>query len=62
MISGGNETGIPRGLLIDHPYDSLSLAPSVLRLVGKADEAPIARGPVIRELFPETGAAEKVED
>jgi len=61
MIAGGNETGIPRGLRIDHPYDSLSLAPTVLRLVGKADEAAVARGPVIRELLPETGSAEKVE-
>ncbi|MBM3801307.1 MAG: alkaline phosphatase family protein [Acidimicrobiia bacterium] len=35
MFAGGSGTGIPRGLLIEEPYDSLSFAPTVLWLAGK---------------------------
>lgn len=35
MFAGGSGTGIPRGLVIEEPYDSLSFAPTVLALVGK---------------------------
>jgi len=38
MIAGGTRTGIPRGKAIDEPYDSLSLVPTVLRLMGKVDD------------------------
>ncbi|MEQ1921759.1 MAG: alkaline phosphatase family protein [Pyrinomonadaceae bacterium] len=38
MFVGGNKTGIPRGLLIDEPYDNLSFMPTVLRLMGKVDD------------------------
>ncbi len=38
MIAGGRETGIPRGLAVEQPYDSLSFMPTVLRLMGKIDE------------------------
>ncbi|MBV9216493.1 MAG: alkaline phosphatase family protein [Acidobacteria bacterium] len=38
MIAGGAKTGIPRGLEITEPYDSLSLAPTLFRLMGKIDE------------------------
>ena len=39
MIAGGAKTGIPRGLAVEQPYDSLSFVPTVLRLMGKIDEA-----------------------
>ena len=51
MISGGNETGIPRGLRIDEPHDALSFAPTVLRLAGREGAAGFMPGPVIREMF-----------
>lgn len=37
MIAGGQRTGIPRGLAVERPYDSLSFVPTVLRLMGKID-------------------------
>lgn len=37
MIAGGANTGIPRGLQVETPYDSLSLAPTLFRLMGKID-------------------------
>lgn len=38
MIAGGKKTGIPRGLAVEKPYDSLSFIPTLLRLMGKIDE------------------------
>ena len=35
MMAGGAETGIPRGLAIEEPYDSLSFLPTMLALSGK---------------------------
>jgi hypothetical protein len=37
MIAGGSKTGIPRGLEITEPYDSLSVAPTLFRLMRKID-------------------------
>lgn len=37
MFSGGKNTNIPKGLTIQEPYDSLSLAPTILALTGKLD-------------------------
>jgi len=34
MFAGGSGTGIPKGLVIEEPYDSLSLAPTLLTLTG----------------------------
>ena len=62
MFSGGEHTGIPRGLAIEEPYDSLDLMPTLLQLTGDADEGrpgPALEqkgfrqfaGRVIRELF-----------
>jgi hypothetical protein len=48
MFSGGEDTGIPRGLRVLEPYDSLSLVPTILTLMGKPE--PALPGPVIREL------------
>ena len=38
MFAGGQMSGIPRGRVVDEPYDSLSFVPTVLRLTGKLDE------------------------
>jgi hypothetical protein len=35
MLAGGASTGIPRGLLVEEPYDSLSFVPTMLALTGK---------------------------
>jgi hypothetical protein len=48
LIAGGKETGLPRGVKIAAPYDSLSFTPTVLALMGLDD--PKLPGPVIREL------------
>lgn len=37
MIAGGEETGIPRGRVVEAPYDGLSFMPTILRLMGKID-------------------------
>ena len=37
MFSGGENTGIPRGLAIEEPYDSLDLVPTLLELTGEAN-------------------------
>jgi len=63
MFSGGNGTGIPRGLLIERPYDTLSFVPTLLALTGQLkgqdslpspSESRFRRfpGAVIEELFP----------
>ncbi|HEY9285717.1 MAG TPA: alkaline phosphatase family protein [Pyrinomonadaceae bacterium] len=64
MFAGGDATGIPRGLAVEEPYDSLSFVPTVLTLTGRlplpestqaadfaAPPAPQFPGRVIRELF-----------
>lgn len=35
MLAGGERTGIPRGLVVKEPYDSLSFMPTVLALTGQ---------------------------
>jgi hypothetical protein len=35
MLAGGEQTGIPRGLVVEEPYDSLSFMPTVLALTGQ---------------------------
>jgi hypothetical protein len=35
MLAGGDQTGIPRGAVIEEPYDSLSFMPTVLALTGQ---------------------------
>jgi hypothetical protein len=43
MLAGGERTGIPRGLVVEEPYDSLSFMPTVLALTGqlKDDRVPV---------------------
>jgi hypothetical protein len=40
MVWGGDSTGIPRGRVIDEPYDSLSFVPTLLQLMGRAESLP----------------------
>jgi Type I phosphodiesterase / nucleotide pyrophosphatase len=47
MLAGG---GIPAGLTIDRPYDSLSLVPTLLSLIGR-NGGQSYPGPVIKELI-----------
>ncbi len=48
MFAGGKETGIPRGQHVKTPYDSLSLVPTILTLMGMPE--PALPGPVIKEV------------
>jgi len=43
MFAGGDKTGVPRGAVIEEPYDSLSFVPTVLALTGnlRDDNNPI---------------------
>jgi hypothetical protein len=50
MFAGGADTGIPRGVRIAEPYDSLSLVPTILRLMNRPE--PGLPGPVIRQVVP----------
>ncbi len=38
MLAGGDKTGIPRGLAVERPYDTMSFMPTILRLMGKIDD------------------------
>ena len=42
MFAGGDRTGIPRGLPISEPYDSLSVVPTIMALIGdlRTDNTP----------------------
>jgi len=48
LMAGGKDTGIPAGLRVETPYDSLSFLPTILSLMGRA-EADLP-GPLITEL------------
>jgi hypothetical protein len=48
MAAGG---GIPEGLTIERPYDSLSVVPTLLALLGRLPHAESYPGAVIRELI-----------
>ncbi len=43
MFAGGESTGIPRGLAVAEPYDSLSVVPTILALTGnlQTDNRPV---------------------
>ena len=49
LIAGGKSTGIPQGLRIETPYDSLSFAPTILALMGRPEAG--LPGPLIQELL-----------
>ena len=48
LFAGGKDTGIPVGLRVQTPYDSLSFVPTILDLMGRPE--PDLPGPVIQEL------------
>jgi Type I phosphodiesterase / nucleotide pyrophosphatase len=49
LLAGGRSTGLPSGLHVETPYDSLSFAPTILALMGRAE--PDLPGPIIEELI-----------
>ena len=53
MFAGGEDTGIPRGLRVTEPYDSLSFVPTILTLMGRPE--PDLPGPMIREMIETPG-------
>jgi hypothetical protein len=74
MLAGGEATGIPRGLAVEEPYDSLSLMPTLLTLAGRLEDSsrpvPVLwqqgfrrfPGRVVRELFERQPDAAPVAD
>lgn len=52
MFAGGDATAIPRHLVIEEPYDSLSFVPTVLELMGLHQDAARLPGRPIRDLLP----------
>jgi hypothetical protein len=48
MLAGGERTGIPRGLVVEEPYDSLSFMPTVLSLTGQLKDG-LVPAPVLWE-------------
>ncbi|MDT7806840.1 MAG: Type phosphodiesterase / nucleotide pyrophosphatase [Acidobacteriota bacterium] len=74
MLAGGEHTRIPRGLVVEEPYDSLSLMPTLLALTGQIEDGtrpvPVLwrqgfrsfPGRVVRELFEETDTTAPVAD
>jgi Type I phosphodiesterase / nucleotide pyrophosphatase len=62
MFAGGTSTGIPEGLAVDQPYDTLSFVPTMFRLTGQITEQGLSEdlaakgfkpfpGNIIKELF-----------
>jgi type I phosphodiesterase/nucleotide pyrophosphatase len=51
LLAGGAETGIAHDLVIQEPYDSLSFVPTILRLMGKNEDARKLPGRPIEELL-----------
>jgi len=51
LFAGGADTGIPRHLKVEEPYDSLSLVPTLLDLAGKRDAAAKLPGRPIEEVL-----------
>ena len=48
MFAGGEETGIPQAMVVETPYDSLSFAPTLLKLAGR--DITGLPGPLITEV------------
>ena len=41
MMAGGSLTGIPRGRVVEEPYDSLSFVPTLLALTGQLHDGRV---------------------
>jgi hypothetical protein len=50
LVAGGAETGIPRGAVVEEPYDSLSFVPTVLELMGIGRRAGAQKNQGARDL------------
>jgi hypothetical protein len=48
LLAGGSGTGVRQGIAVEEPYDSLSLVPTLLGLMGRCD--PDLPGELIREV------------
>ncbi len=51
MLAGGPATPIPRGMMIEEPYDSLSFVPTILQLMAFPPVTPPLPGRLIREVL-----------
>lgn len=51
MFAGGEHTGIPRGLAVTEPYDSLSVAPTILALTGNLESDNQPAGNLVKRGF-----------
>jgi hypothetical protein len=72
MLAGGEKTHLPRGAVVDEPYDSLSFVPTVLALTGnlRDDSHPLPvlwnkgfrrfPGRVVKEILPGTPGTQKI--
>ena len=66
MLAGGDKTQLPRGVVVDEPYDSLSFMPTMLALTGnlRDDKTPLPvlwskgfrrfPGRLVKEVLPAT--------
>ncbi len=66
MLAGGDKTQLPRGVVVDQPYDSLSFMPTMLALTGnlRDDKTPLPvlwskgfrrfPGRLVKEILPAT--------
>ena len=52
LFAGGADTGIPRHLQVQEPYDSLSFVPTILDLMGMHADAAKLPGRPIQEVLP----------
>lgn len=72
MLAGGEKTHLPRGAVVDEPYDSLSFVPTILALTGnlRDDSHPLPvlwnkgfrrfPGRVIKEILPGAAGTQKI--
>ncbi len=72
MLAGGDKTNLPRGAVVDEPYDSLSFVPTILALTGnlRDDSQPLPvlwnkgfrrfPGRVVKEILPGADGTQKI--
>jgi Type I phosphodiesterase / nucleotide pyrophosphatase len=72
MLAGGNKTNLPRGTVVEEPYDSLSFVPTMLALTGnlRDDSHPLPvlwnkgfrrfPGRVVKEILPNAPGTERI--
>jgi hypothetical protein len=72
MLAGGNKTNLPRGTVVEEPYDSLSFVPTMLALTGnlRDDSHPLPvlwnkgfrrfPGRVVKEILPNAQGTERI--